>query len=280
MAFFVLFTFYVILAYLTGNVYKTIMDRKKYEVFFKFAEEGYVLKDDPVFSEEEKERLASFAIMSDLFKFIPFINIIGALALTQETIKMYKSAKYSEKDKLYLSEEDRNKFLKSNSYLEKKLIIDKVALELGLMHFASYLRTSIIIYDILLLKCQLCPMAYTLDEVKLIAEKLKVPFTLGKIDGIPVALIGARIFESIKTDDNSLYEISDDFGSNDHFKIYLINKEELTDEAINGLVDMVNNNRRKSNKEPYETTSPNLNNCLAEQLECAPIDEIRLEKRI
>lgn len=275
-----LFTFYIILTFLTGNVYKTIMERKSYEVLFKFAEEGYLLKDDPVFTEEEKERLTSFAIMSDLFKFIPFINIIGALALTQETIKMYKSAKYSEKDKFYLSEEDRNSFLKSDSYLEKKLIIDKVGLELGLMYFASQFKTSIIINDILSLKCQLCPMAYTLDEVKLIAKKLKVPFTLGKIGDIPVALIGARIFRSIKTDDNSLYEISNDFGSNDHFKIYLIDKEELTDEAINGLVDMVKNNRRKSNKEPYKTNSTNLNNCLAEQLECAPLDEIRLEKRI
>ena len=152
---------------------------------------------------------------------------------------------------------------------------------MSLAYFASQFKTSVIVNGILSLNCQLCPMAYTLTEVNLIARKLKAPITIGRIDGIPVALVGARIFRDIKTFDNCTYEISNDFSENDHFKIYLIGEEGLTDENISALIDMIRNKRAETRVEEfYQAKSNNVNNCLADKHEYMPTRDIKLEKRM
>ena len=272
---------YIVLAIVTSRVYDVLIWQLPYKVKFEFAKKGYLLKTDPTFEKKEMAKIGFITLVSRLLRCIPLANILSAIILIDKTIKMYELGHYSESDKFYLSEEDKCKFFKTDDFFEKKAIIDKVTIDMSLAYFASQFKTSVVVNGILSLNCQLCPMAYTLTEVNLIARKLKAPITIGRIDGIPVALVGARIFRDIKTFDNCTYEISNDFSENDHFKIYLIGEEGLTDENISALIDMIRNKRAETRVEEfYQAKSNNVNNYLADKYEYMPTRDIKLEKRM
>ena len=258
---------YIISTIVTSRIYNELIRKISYRVKFSFAKKGYLLNCDPIIDKKKRTYVGLLTLISKLFKYVPFVNILGALILTQGTIKTYESGKILDKDKFYLSEESRNKFIKSNNFLEKSIIIDVATVDMGIMYFASQFKTSVIVNGILSLNGQLCPLAYTLDEIRLMSKYLNTSFTLGKINGVSVALIGARIFRNIKTFDNDVYEIINDFKADASFKVYLIDEESLTDKDIDALILMIRENR-------YEQRNKKANN------DYSLNKEFKLEKRI
>lgn len=272
---------FIISAFVTKHISDALVLQIPYKVKFKFAEKGYLLRDDPHFSKKEIFKIGILSFTSKLLRMVPLVNIMLAEILTKETLKTYLSAKYSEADKFYLSDEDKIQFFEAQDFLEKSVVVDKVTIDMGLAYFASHFKTSVIVNGILSLNCQLCPLSYTLDEIKLIANQLNAPVTFGKIDGLSIALIGARIFRDIKTFDNQIYEISNDFSTGAHFKVYLIAKEDLTDKDIDDLVEIVRKNRKESRIEDfYRTNSNRFDNYLLEESKCSLVNDMKLEKRL
>lgn len=269
---------YIILTLFTKRITDSLVWQIPYKIKFKFAEKGFLLKDDPKFEKKDILKIGLLTYTCKILSWIPLINIAVANILTEESIKTYLSGKYFNADVFYLSKEDRNEFLNAKDFSEKSYVIDKVTIDMGLAYFASHFKTSVIVNGILSLNCQLCPLSYTLEEINLIASKLDSSVTFGKINGLPVALIGARIFRNIKTFDNQIYEISNDFSTIDHFKVYLIGKEDLTDKDIDNLVDIVRNKRKEGKMKEF--SQMNLNSCLVVEREYSPVDEIKLEKRL
>lgn len=269
---------YILLTLFTKRVTDVLVWQIPYKIKFKLAEKGFLLKDDPKFGKKDIIKIGLLTFACKILSWIPLVNIAVANVLTKESIKTYLFGKYSNADVFYLSKEDKNEFSNAKDFSEKSYVIDKVTIDMGLAYFASHFKTSVIVNGILSLNCQLCPLSYNLDEINLIASKLDSSVTFGKIDGLPVALIGARIFRDIRTFDNQIYEISNDFSVIDRFKVYLIGKEDLTDKDIDDLVDIVRKKRKEGQKKEFSRI--NLNLCLVEEREYSPEDEIKLEKRL
>lgn len=242
--FVVVFMIYAFFTYKTVQIQETILNLMNYRIARNLARKGFILKKGRRFIGEDQEKVYNFFTISDIIKFIPFINIAYTALFSSLIVRKTTKKEYQDSDKRYLSDKEKYKIVNATTIDDLVEAVDLVRLKDIKEENENLFSTSQILSGDIHLRGKLPDLSYTLLEIKKMASKLNKPFTIGKVEDYYLAFIGDNIENPINVYPvDRLFIPVDEVEDNCRFRVFLLNLEDITEEEKNQLVEMVKHDR-------------------------------------
>ena len=242
--FVVVFIIYAFFTYKTVQIQDTILNLMNYRIARNLARKGFILKKGRRFIGENQEKVYNFFIISDIIKFVPFINIAYTALISSLIVRKTPKKEYQDCDKRYLSDKEKYKIVNAATIDELVEAVDLVRLKDIREEKENLFSTSQILSGDLHLRGKLPDLSYTLLEIKKMASKLNKSFTVGKVEDYYLAFIGDNIENPINVYPvDRLFIPVEDVEDNCRFRVFLLNLENITEEEKNQLAQMVQQDR-------------------------------------
>lgn len=194
-----------------------LIERTVYSVVAKYLEQGDVIFLQGKYGKKVKRSLIRLMFVG----IIPLANLILPFIYKAYITSVIEKAK-GKSAKIYkLSDQEIEKVKRCKNCDELKPILETVLDEAKISFRGMNTRDNVInlTYD-----NQLVPMAYTLDEVRMISEYLDIEFNIYKIDGINTAIISDDITEEttiLVNGESKAINLGDFTNPDNRFKVYL-----------------------------------------------------------
>lgn len=255
---------FFLIGFISGKISLNIMRSNTYKLLFQFFDKGkkidskVITKFEKIFN--EKEKTSKVKKIGTVLMFLPIINIIYA---TFEGIMIRRDLrKYLERNNglIDMTEEEKNNY-KSLKDVESKLSYIVLITHSYTQKPVIKVKNRVILNEnqILRLKCErLTPLAYTLDDVKILNSCTTGEYITGHVRDCNIALVGCETgldFTSITfntpIDKNKIYlykRFTEEEAKDKTFVVYPYNEE--VESKVQKGVDMVIQKRFERESRP------------------------------